>query len=81
MELAFVFPSNVRSAEAVLNGFNVGYTNGDHHLLRTEIDTRVTSITLGTVRVLVTFSLRDSSGNFDDPFNGFVDVMVIADRV
>ncbi|WP_395838533.1 hypothetical protein [Archangium violaceum] len=81
MEFAFEFPSNVRSAEAALNGFNVGYTNGDHHLLRTEIDTLVTSISLNTVRVRVTLSLRDSSGTFDDPYNGYIDFMVIVDRV
>jgi len=67
-------------AEAAINGFNIGFTNGDHHLLRTEIDASVVSVTLTTVRVRVTFSLRDSSGTFDDPYNGFVDVMVIVNR-
>lgn len=81
IELAFVFPSNVTRAEAAINGFNIGYTNGDHHLLRTEIDATVVSVTLGTVRVRVTFALRDSSGTFDDPYNGFVDVMLIVNRV
>jgi len=80
IELAFVFPSNVLRAEAAINGFNIGFTNGDHHLLRTEIDASVVSVTLTTVRVRVTFSLRDSSGTFDDPYNGFVDVMVIVNR-
>ena len=80
-ELTFVFPSSVRKAESAVNGFNVGFSNSDHHLFREQIDTTVSAINLNTVRVRVDFALRDSSGNFDDAYNGFVDVMAIVDRV
>jgi len=52
-------------------------------LLREEIDVS-TTILNGTqgpeVNVRVNFSLRDSSGNFDDPYSGFVDVVLIVDH-
>lgn len=81
VELTFVFPTTVRKAEAAINGFSAGFSSSDHHLFRMEADTAVTAISLNTVRVKVNFALRDSSGYYDDPYNGFVDVMVIADRV
>jgi hypothetical protein len=71
------------SAVAAINGFSIGYTNSDHHLLREEIDvgTRIQNGTEGPeVKVGVNFSLRDSSGNFDDAYSGFVDVVLIVDR-
>ena len=80
LEMAFVFPTNVRRAEAAINGFSFGFTSSDHHLFRQEVDAAVTRITLTTVFVRVNFALRDSSGFFDDRYDGFVDVMVIVDR-
>jgi hypothetical protein len=77
------FSTLPRSAVAAINGFSIGYTNSDHHLLREEIDvgTRIQNGTEGPeVRVGVNFSLRDSSGNFDDAYGGFVDVVLIVDR-
>ncbi|MDQ3974796.1 MAG: hypothetical protein M3276_10820 [Actinomycetota bacterium] len=73
------FASRVNRAEAALKGFDIGYTNGDHHLLREQVDIDITSVSGNTVTLNVDFSLRDSSGNFDDPFSGFVQVLVIAD--
>jgi hypothetical protein len=78
-ELVFVFSGNVRKAESAINGYSMGYGNGDHHLLRAQVDTTVTSVSLNTVRVRVDYLLRDSSGNIDDPYDGFVDVTLIAD--
>jgi hypothetical protein len=80
IELAFAFPTRVRRAESALNGYSIGFTSSDHHLFRAQIDTTVTVVTLSTVRVRVDFALRDSSGTFDDAYNGFVDVLVIVDR-
>ncbi len=80
-DIVFVFPTNVRIAESALSGYDIGFTVDDHHLLRVRVDTLVTSISANTVTVLVSFSLRDNSGNFDDPYNGFVDVMAIVDRL
>jgi hypothetical protein len=74
-----VFNSNVRRAEAALKGFSIGYNNGDHELLRETIDVDVASINNNTVTVAVDFLLRDSSGNIDDPYSGFAEVLVLAD--
>lgn len=81
MNLVFNFPTNLVRFAAVINGFEIGFTNADHHLLRTAIDTQVVSASGATMVVSVTLSLRDNSGNFDDPFSGFVDVLAIVDRV
>jgi hypothetical protein len=76
------FSTNVRSAVAAINGFNIGYSNGDHELFRETIDaSAATTRPLSrAVAVTVNFGLRDSSGNFDDPYEGFVDVALIVDR-
>ena len=81
LERTFVFPTNLWRAEAAINGFSFGFSSSDHHLFKQEVDAVVTSISLNTVRVRVNFALRDSSGFFDDSYDGFVDVMVIVDRV
>lgn len=74
-----VFGSTVRRANTALKGFNIFYTNGDHHVLRQEIDIDLTSINGNSVNFAVDFTLRDNSGTFDDPFGGSVEVLVIAD--
>ena len=74
-----IFPSNVRIAELALRSFNIGYTDDDHHVLRTEIILKEKNITGTTVTFSVDFLLRDNSGNIDDRFDGSVEVLVIAD--
>lgn len=74
-----VFGSQVRRANAALKGFNITFNNGDHNFLREQVDVDVTGINNNTVEVAVDFVLRDSSGNFDDPYSGSVEVLVIAD--
>jgi hypothetical protein len=73
----------LRNAAAVINGFSIGFTNGDHQLYRKEVNI-VAQVVGGDegpeVIVRVNFALRDKSGNFDDAFNGFVDVLLIVDR-
>jgi hypothetical protein len=80
--LAATFPSHVSRADAALNGFDIGFTKDDHHLFREQIDisTSIPPNNLNTVNVTVHFALRDSSGVFDDSYNGWVDVLVIVDR-
>lgn len=77
---AVVFPTNVRRAEAAINGLYITYNNGDHHVLAQKIDIDMPRIVGNTVFVDVNFLLRDSSGHIDDPFSGYVDVMVVVDR-
>jgi hypothetical protein len=78
--LCAVFPSNINRADAALNGFDIGFTKEDHHLFREQIDIS-TNFSSNVVSVTVNFALRDSSGTFDDPYNGYVDVLVLVDRV
>ena len=66
-------------ASAVLTGFDVSFSpsDGDHHL--GNLDIRLsTTITGNTVRVNVTFGLRDWSGNWDDKYEGRIFFSVIA---
>jgi hypothetical protein len=74
------FRGNVVRAQAMLKGFDIRYTNGDHHVLREEIDLDVSLDPAhpNTVLVQANFLLRDSSGNIDDPFAGRVEAVVIA---
>ncbi|HEX5716959.1 MAG TPA: hypothetical protein VF179_12420 [Thermoanaerobaculia bacterium] len=72
------FPTTVKTAQAMLKGFNIGYDGGDHHILREEIDID-SSISYNCVNVGVDFLLRDGSGNIDDSYSGWVEVVVIAD--
>ena len=77
--LAAVFPSRVNRTDAAINGFDMGFSQSDHHLFRAQVDA-ITGINSNTVNVTVNFALRDSSGVFDDAYNGFVDALVIVDR-
>jgi len=47
---------------------------------RAQVDAS-TAINNNVVSVTVNFALRDSSGVFDDAYNGFVDILVIVDRI
>ena len=78
--LAAVFGSRINRADAAINGFDIGFTQSDHHLFRAQVDAN-TSVNNNVVNVTVNFSLRDSSGVFDDAYNGFVEVLVIVDRI
>jgi hypothetical protein len=78
-EVRFEFPSRVNRAHALVNGFNIGFVNSEHPLRSVEVNTR-TRIDEEDVDVVATFALRDNSGNFDDRYSGFVDVVVLVDR-
>lgn len=72
------FSGPVRQACCVLEGFDYGYTDGDHHVWRTtvQLDCRIDG---DVVTVIGTFGFRDSSGNWDDRYDGNVRFCVIAD--
>lgn len=74
-----VFNNRVIRADAALNGFDVQFTDGDHHVFREMIDASIVTINNNTVTVGVAYLLRDKSGNIDDRYHGRVDVLVIAD--
>lgn len=56
---------------------------GSTPIFRQEINISPPRITEANRRVIVvrgTFALRDSSGHYDDEYDGFIDVGVIVDR-
>lgn len=79
-KVTFAFPSLIRHAIPTIAGFSIGYTGSDHHLGREQIETAV-DINGSSVDVFVTFLLRDSSGDIDDAFDGFVDIQLLVDRL
>jgi hypothetical protein len=73
-----VFNSRVIRADVALNGFDIQFTDGDHHVFRQIVDASISTVNNNTVTVAVRYLLRDSSGNIDDRYHGRVDVLVIA---
>jgi hypothetical protein len=73
------FTSQVRTANAAIKGFRIGYTDSDHHIYQMEVDVDMSSIVGPTVNFHVDFLFRDSSGYIDDRYGGWVEVLVIAD--
>jgi hypothetical protein len=74
------FSSPVSTAAAFLTGISASYSpgDGDHHL--GNLDVRLgTSLNGSTVRVTVTFGLRDWSGNWDDEYEGQVFFTVVGE--
>jgi len=69
----------VLRAEAALKGFISRFDGGDHHVYVHKIITSIDRIENSKVFVKVTYLLRDSSGNIDDPYSGGVHVLVFAD--
>ena len=74
------FDSRVRSSEIVLAGFRFNYLNKDHHIDEIEIE----FLRLGqnppnpnAVLFLVECKYQDKNG--DDSWDGYVDVVVIAE--
>jgi|SRR4051794_17716874 hypothetical protein len=76
----FTFPSEIKKAISVLNGFHIAFSTSEHPLHRMEVNARVNGIDHNEVQVFVVFALRDRSGNFDDAYSGFIDVAVFVDR-
>lgn len=75
------FKGKVRTAQAVLKGFNTSFTRGDRHIKEMEIDLDVIKVHGNRVDVAADFVLRDGSGHYDDVYKGFVECIVIADVV
>jgi len=75
------FDAPIRRIQAALNGFDVRFRNGDHHLERFQVncDVRVDPDNRHYFIVTVNLLLHDSPRNFDDPFDGYADVLLIAD--
>jgi hypothetical protein len=75
------FGRTVRDVAVMLQGFDIQYTNGDHHVLEENIQVSAFVLSGGVVDVAADILLRDGSGNIDDPYSGSIDAVVIADVV
>lgn len=73
------FPSNVRTVNCAVKGYNIRFTNGDHPIREIEIDIDGPRFDGSNVTFNVDFVLRDNTGNYDDAYTGWVEVLVIAD--
>jgi hypothetical protein len=71
------FNSTVHSAGVALNGFKLDYVNADHHINFVEADTDILGVDGNTVNFRVECNYADR--NFDDPYQGYITVMVVAD--
>ncbi|GGM51648.1 hypothetical protein GCM10012275_23150 [Longimycelium tulufanense] len=79
--LDFHFDYPVYEAEAAVRGFRAEFTGSDHsvHLLYHRItNVRISPHSPRVVEVDVEFGLRDHSGDWDDNYEGELDVLVIA---
>jgi len=74
-----VFNGRVRTAALAVGGWDMEFTNTDHHVHRQRIEILQENMQIlnDTVSFSADFLLRDKNG--DDPFKGYVDVLVIAD--
>ena len=75
------FGGVVRAVKVLLAGFEVHYGNGDHHVLREQVQLAIVGNSGGVVNILASLLLRDGSGNIDDQYGGSIDAVVIADVV
>jgi hypothetical protein len=74
------FSNPVSQAVAVLNGFEVAFSeHKDHHLGRLQVDVEVDGINGTSVTVIITYGLRDWSGSWDDGYDGTIRFSVIAE--
>ena len=70
------FGSRVRSAAVAINGFKLDYVDSDHHINVVEIDSDVSLIEENEVHFLVEVHYADK--DFNDAYQGYVQVLVIA---
>lgn len=71
-----VFDSRVVSAASALNGFKLDISHQDRPMNVVEADTDIVRVENNTVRFRVECNLADK--NFDDPYAGYVTVLIIA---
>lgn len=73
------FGGRVRTAQALLKGFEIGYTEADHHVWRNILGADLVRVSGNRVDVAVDYLFRDSSGNIDDRYSGKCEVLVVAE--
>ncbi len=71
------FPTRVRAADAAIKGFSLDYAKKDHHINVIAVDVDILNVEGNDVEFLVQAMYADKKN--DDPYLGFVNVLVIAD--
>jgi hypothetical protein len=69
--------SVIRRAGIAVNGFRLDYVDKDHHINLVEVDTRIVNFADNHVNFRVKCHYADK--DFNDPYKGYVEVLVIAD--
>jgi hypothetical protein len=64
-------------AQVALNGFKLDYIDDDHHINIVEVDVDIVSVNNRSVEFQVEVQYADK--NFDDEYQGYIDVLIIAD--
>jgi hypothetical protein len=72
------FASDFQNAAAVLTGFLARFTTEDHELLQLEVDVQSQIPAANQLQVSGTYGLRDSSGNWDDAYDGLIQYVGLA---
>lgn len=78
-DVYFTFPTTVLKAEAAITGFVFRYEDNDRPFYDQAAQTSVT-YSGNSVKVHVSFWLKDHSGSYDDPYSGSVNLLAIVDR-
>lgn len=58
------FPSQVLSATAVLTGYDVGYSDDDHHIQEIQVQVNTLNVSGNSVTVTCTCAAHDHSNNW-----------------
>lgn len=66
------YAGDVGNSVSILTGFKARYTTEDHHLLQLEIDLQSQMPATNQLQVSGTYGLKDSSGNWDDNYDGSI---------
>jgi hypothetical protein len=73
---AAFFNTDVQSADVAIKSFRFDYSNSDHHINVIEVRSEVLSTPGTAARVRVICQYADQ--NFDDPYTGSVQLLVVA---
>jgi hypothetical protein len=73
------FSGPVRLAQVALQGFELGYTDNDHHIWTQRLVLSGPQISGNAVGFTAFLLFRDKSGTIDDRYGGFAEYLVAAD--
>lgn len=75
------FSNAIVHVDAAISCFDMEFSDGDCHLFQQKVDVSVAidPKELNVAEVTVKFALRDSSGDFDDTYSGYVETLLIAE--